>query len=234
MYETLEQNSRLGLVQMNVVILAAGKGRRYNAKAPPEYQTLTKCLLPLNGETILARQLRLLTNVGLTDVTVVVPPEFPFSNYDTKYLVDTLPNFPTSTTWSVRKCTHFFKRSGTMILMGDAVFPESTLHEILTKQYNDILFVVTQIPVAWTRIKGENVPSRYGLDEGYMVLLRDNGVDKFTKYLATAPTQDGRGIHYIAGKMRNVELYYPKGYIRDVDTWRELEEVKDWINKSKE
>jgi len=219
---------------MNVVILAAGKGRRFNAKAPPEYQVLTKCLLQLNGETILTRQLRLLTDVGLTDVTVVVPPEFPFNNYDTKYLIDTLPHFPTSTTWSLKKCVRFFKRSGTLILMGDTVFPTTTLNEVLAVPYEDILFVVTKIPRVWKRVDGVNVPSKYGLDEGYMVLLKNDGVDMFTKYLESAETKDGCGIHYIAGKMRNVELYYPKGYIRDVDTWRELEEVKEWLNKSKE
>ena len=49
-----------------VVILAAGQGRRLGLNAPP------KVLLDFNGSSLLARHLRILTGCGLRDVTLVV------------------------------------------------------------------------------------------------------------------------------------------------------------------
>jgi 2-aminoethylphosphonate-pyruvate transaminase len=53
---------------MKAVILAAGDGERL----APITQTLPKALLPIGSETILSRQIRQLTAVGVTEVIVVV------------------------------------------------------------------------------------------------------------------------------------------------------------------
>ena len=52
---------------MKVIILAAGHGSRMY----PMAQDMPKCLLTIRGETLLARQLRILRSCGISDVTVV-------------------------------------------------------------------------------------------------------------------------------------------------------------------
>ncbi|GAH22768.1 unnamed protein product, partial [marine sediment metagenome] len=52
---------------MRVIILAAG----YGSRMYPLAQDMPKCLLPILNETILGRQLRILKECGLSDITVV-------------------------------------------------------------------------------------------------------------------------------------------------------------------
>jgi choline kinase len=53
---------------MTGVILAAGRGARLNGGN----SALPKCLVPLGGETLLARNIRLLRGAGVDDIVVVV------------------------------------------------------------------------------------------------------------------------------------------------------------------
>jgi len=83
---------------MNVVIFAAGRGSRLKNSG---LNILTKCLLRLNGETILGRQLRLLRKYELTDITVTVPPTFPQKQYkDVKFRVYNVPENARET-WNI-------------------------------------------------------------------------------------------------------------------------------------
>ena len=52
---------------MKAVILAAGQSLRMR----PLAQDMPKCLLPINGEAILSRQLRILRSCGVRDIAVV-------------------------------------------------------------------------------------------------------------------------------------------------------------------
>lgn len=52
---------------MKAVILAAG----YGSRMYPLVQDMPKCLLTIKGETLLARQLRMLRGCGIEDITVV-------------------------------------------------------------------------------------------------------------------------------------------------------------------
>lgn len=52
---------------MKAIILAAG----YGSRMYPMAQDMPKCLLTIAGETLLARQLRILRSCGINDVTVV-------------------------------------------------------------------------------------------------------------------------------------------------------------------
>jgi len=113
--------------------------------------------------------------------------------------------------------------------MGDIVFMEETLKEVLSVPYDNILFAISKVADRWKRIEGKNIPIGYSTDEGYIVLIKEEGVKNLTEYLEFAKTEDGYGIHYIANKMRNVKHYIPKGFIRDIDFYSELEEVKAHI-----
>jgi len=52
---------------MKAIILAAG----YGSRMYPLAQDMPKCLLAIKGETLLARQLRILRSCGINDITVV-------------------------------------------------------------------------------------------------------------------------------------------------------------------
>lgn len=52
---------------MKVVILAAG----YGSRMYPIMQDTPKCLLTIEGETLLARQLRIMKDCGIEDITIV-------------------------------------------------------------------------------------------------------------------------------------------------------------------
>ena len=104
---------------MNVVIFAAGRGERYK-ETTRQINILTKCLIKLNGETVLERQIRLLKKNGLTDITVVVPLNFPQEKYNVKYRIIDVPSSETSVTWTMQHCLDLIH--DTFILCGDVVF----------------------------------------------------------------------------------------------------------------
>jgi len=52
---------------MKAIILAAG----YGSRMYPLAQDMPKCLLTIRGETLLARQLRILRSCGINDISVV-------------------------------------------------------------------------------------------------------------------------------------------------------------------
>jgi CTP:phosphocholine cytidylyltransferase-like protein len=53
---------------MQAIVLAVGRGTGLCAMT----QEVPKCLLPINGETLLGRLVRQVTSVGIPDILVVV------------------------------------------------------------------------------------------------------------------------------------------------------------------
>jgi len=215
---------------LKVCVLAAGRGNRYK-RTSKRFDVLTKCLIKLNGETILGRQIRLLEKHGLNDITVVVPPNFPTLDYNVKYRVSEVPNYPTAVTWSMQDVKDLFK-GGMMFLLGDVVFEEGVLNEILTVPFVSILFIGDVAPTGWKRIEDKQVPFKLGMLDGYAVIIKDNsGGKRICKFIDNSPKTDGHGLHYIAERMRDFTKWYkPKGFIRDIDTNHDLITVKEKLD----
>lgn len=162
----------------NVLILDAGKGVRFFGSEKDEYH---KCLLKLNGETILDRQIRLLNKAGLTDITVAIDAETGQKIKDAlvgrtvKIIEVTCHKEKYEKNWTLFQFKDLF--SNTLILNGDVIFSENTIPEILSLQIDDILFIGrTQ------NYSSSNRPPPIEREEIYMILVNEKGAKILRNY----------------------------------------------------
>lgn len=194
---------------MNVVILAAGGGSRYEY-SPKDFSVLTKCLLPLNGENILQRQVRLLKQHLDGGIIAVVPPKFPVEVSPIGYkFLDVNKH---EVTWTIKRCKKYI-REPTFILLGDVVFTEETLKEILNEPFDDTMFV------GWKELLRPNVWQ----GQVHAVLTKDG------KRFVDSLELDNKLFRELLKK--KVKLFTPNGFIRDVDFHKDLTEIREWIKK---
>lgn len=214
---------------MNVLILAAGRGERYREQSR-NFPILTKCLIRLNGETILGRQIRLLKKHGLHDITVAVPPHFPTLDYNAKFIILDAP--PRSEeTWTLQQCRDTIRNTSTLVLNGDVVFTDETLTEILNEPWTDIMFICGDIQVThWKRIGEERIAWKKEPRSIYGVLTHGDGGIKLKKILERIDTQRRiYGLFHLKNRIKRRKLYIPTGFITDVDKHVDLVEVKKWL-----
>jgi len=210
---------------MNVVVCSAGKASRY--KTP----ILTKGLVQLNGENILQRQIRLLKKNGLTDITVLVPPHFPTENYNVKFKVYDVPD-DTEETWTLNQCLDVINE--TFVLLGDVVFTENTLKEILNAKFENVLFIVGERYVS--RWKRENAneklkPVEYKYDESYGFLTKNNGDKTIKKIISNMKVYSRRhGLSWIRNRY-SLKQFYPNGFIMDLDKVEQLKKIKQTLKE---
>lgn len=162
---------------MRVLILNAGKGVRFFGPQEDEYH---KCLLKLNGETILDRQIRLLNMAGLTDITVVIDAKSGQKIKDVligknvKVIEVTCYREYYEKNWTLFQCKHLF--SETLVLNGDVIFSEVTIPKVLSffnqKTDKDIIFV------GWLQYNQwyDRAPP-YKRDELFMFIMNERGAE---------------------------------------------------------
>ena len=122
---------------MKGIILAAGRGARLNGD-----RNTPKCLVNVGGETLLSRNIRLLRNVGINDVTVVVGcaadrvrrlhPDVGF--------VENVKFAQTNSLYSLWLARPLLL-DGFVVLNCDVLFHPQLLADLLTAQYEDCLLV---------------------------------------------------------------------------------------------
>jgi len=124
---------------MKVIILAAG----YGSRMYPLAQEMPKCLLPINKETILDRQLRILKKCGLMDITIVAGfhKEKIIEQVGEEVAVRYNPHYEITgnlfTLWVVRDLLD----SDTIIMNADLVFTEQAIDNILSNKSGICLLV---------------------------------------------------------------------------------------------
>ena len=117
---------------MKAIILAAGYGSRMH----PLVQDMPKCLLTIKGETILARQLRILRSCGIEDITVVTGfhRERIVELYGEEVSIRYNPHYEITgsifSLWTVRD----FLTDDTIISNADSIFTEEPLKKLLANR----------------------------------------------------------------------------------------------------
>ncbi len=121
---------------MNVIILAAGEGKRLR----PLTNEKPKGLVKLFGKSILERQIEIFMNAGITDISIVTGfnanmIKFPKINYFHN------PNFKITNMIETLFCAKEKLNESTIISYGDIIF-ESTVLEKLIISENEISIII--------------------------------------------------------------------------------------------
>lgn len=127
---------------MEVVILSAGRGTRIGADKRYHISYIPKPLLPLNGETVIQRQIRLIKECGETNIKIVAGEN---KNDIQKILKDyTIQYYETNTNHKnalyelADLCRVTKEKEKMFVLLGDTVFSKDAIKEMLTKTTNGI------------------------------------------------------------------------------------------------
>lgn len=124
---------------MKAVILAAG----YGSRMYPLAQDIPKCLLTIKGETWLGRQLRILKNCGIKDITVITGfhQEKIVELYGEEVSIRYNPHYEITSTifslWIARDLLN----DDALILSADIIFTEKPIRTLLANDNSYCLIV---------------------------------------------------------------------------------------------
>ena len=131
----------MGKKKVKIFIFCAGLNKRLESEKP-------KCLLSLNGETILDRQIRFFYSKDFRDITIVVAELYPQmmeaiinhiqSRYpDIKFLKLNFQKRGCEKTWTLMNYLSLFENS--FIFLGDVVFNSKAFNQIIniSKRFKD-------------------------------------------------------------------------------------------------
>lgn len=125
---------------MKYIIMADGKGTRWN-----NYGNHSKHLCVINGETIIGRTVRLLNEMGISDVIITSHnPEMEFEGA-TRYE-------PKDNNEEIDRFTYEFLDEEVTFLYGDTYYNEDALHKIIETKTDDILFFATSTSIVGVKV----------------------------------------------------------------------------------
>lgn len=125
---------------MKYIIMADGKGTRWN-----NYDNHSKHLCVINGETIIGRTVRLLNEMGISDVIITSHnPEMEFEGA-TRYE-------PKDNNAEIDRFTYEFLDEEVTFLYGDTYYNEDALHKIIEAKTDDILFFATSTSIVGVKV----------------------------------------------------------------------------------
>ncbi len=111
------------------VIMADGNGTRWN-----NYQNVPKHLIKIDGETILARTVRLLNENGITDIII--------TSHDPRYDVEGAIRYePLNNIYEIDRFTDELIEGQTCFLYGDVYYTEKAIKKILKTKSKDVAFI---------------------------------------------------------------------------------------------
>jgi len=111
-----------------VIIMAAGVGSRWN-----NYMGVPKTMIPINREPILKRTIRLLRELGVTDITVTVPEEGIYGTLDAKQVVG-------KTEHEMDRFLNVENAEDALFLYGDVFYTEDAISKIVRNNKSPMFF----------------------------------------------------------------------------------------------
>lgn len=124
---------------MRAIILAAGFGSRMY----PLAQDVPKCLLPIENETILGRQIRLLKECGIQDIIVVIGHlgNKIYKEFERQVVFCTNPHYAiTNSLYSLWIAKNYLT-SDTIIANADVVFTRASLEALVSDGHTYCLLI---------------------------------------------------------------------------------------------
>ncbi|ABX12055.1 NTP transferase domain-containing protein [Nitrosopumilus maritimus] len=110
---------------MKVIIIAAGKGQRISK----EFKEIPKSLIPVNGKTILERQIKAFESNNISEIIVISGKHNQFDNKGMKIVKD-FENEKHDILGSLMVAKNFLQGE-VIILYSDIIFDENIIHQIL-------------------------------------------------------------------------------------------------------
>ena len=157
---------------MNAIILAAGQGTRLM----PMTNDKPKCLVKLFGKSILERQIDVLQNCGISDITVVTGYKSESINISK---IKKIHNNDFKTTNMLESFSCAFKKlsDSTIVSYGDIIFEKKILEKLIQSK-DDISVVVDQNWEKYWKIRFDNplsdAESLKLNDENYITSIGQN------------------------------------------------------------
>jgi choline kinase len=220
---------------MKAIIAAAGRGARLGALT----RHRPKCLLPINGESILARQLRILKLYGVNDIAIITGYKAGkiIERFKGKATLFNNPDFSTTTsTASLQKATDFMDED-MITLCSDVIFSEEFLKELVNDKHEYCMLVdkkhcdqeAVKVQITGNKVMNASkflpLKDSYG-EWAYISKIRKSGLSAYKSALLEC-VNENLGSMYIFNKLieKGYDVYYqPVNY-----EWTEVDFVRDLV-----
>lgn len=236
---------------MKAIILAAGKGSRLR----PHTANVPKCMIDINGKTMLHRIIDTFNSCGVTDISVVRGYKKEKINYPNITYYDN-PDFETTEQMSSLFCAESAMDDGFIVCFSDILFDKSVLERLLSAKSQIAVVVDTdwmegykdrkdhpmsqadKVVIEHGRIfeLGKNIPNHKATGEFIgLAKFSANGA-KFLK--ASKNRYSDRSYIYhalqqLAYLLIEVTPVLIKGGWREIDTCEDLEKARSLFKKKR-
>jgi choline kinase len=220
---------------MKAIITAAGRGSRLGALT--RYRP--KGLLPINGESIIARQIRILELYGITDVAIVTGyrSEKIIEHFKDRVTFFRNPDYLTTTsTASLEKAIDFMD-TDVIVMSCDTVFHEKSLKILIESEHQYCLLIdnnscdseAVKVLVDGDRVlkAGKELPAESAFGEWtYISKVKERGLAAYKDVLQECAVRKlGRSQIFVGLIQRGYDVHYE---VMNGD-WTEVDFVKDYI-----
>jgi len=115
-----------------------------------------------------------------------------------------------------------------MLLLGDVMFDEDTLIEILNEPFERVMFVGSDIYYcSWKNINGKKIGYNPTVESMHIILTKKGNTERILWCINKLGDVGMGNLYRKGGNIWNEDkLFIPKGYIKDADTFSEWREVK--------
>ncbi len=132
---------------MRFVIMADGKGSRWN-----NYMGIPKHLIEIDGESLLARTVRLLHEMKKDDIEVII------TSHDSRYEFEGATRYePMHNTIELERFTEELVQDDMCFLYGDTYYTEESIDIIMNTELDELLFFGTKKGIVAVRIKDSEI-----------------------------------------------------------------------------
>ena len=132
---------------MRFVIMADGKGSRWN-----NYMGIPKHLIEIDGESLLARTVRLLHEMKKEEIEVII------TSHDSRYEFEGAKRYePVHNTIELERFTEELVQDDMCFLYGDTYYTEESIEIIMNTDVDELLFFGTKKGIVAVRIKDSEV-----------------------------------------------------------------------------
>lgn len=220
---------------MKAIITAAGKGSRLGALT----RYIPKGLLPINGESIIARQLRILELYGITDVAIITGyrSEKITERFKDRVTFFCNPDYLTTVSSASLLKAIDFMDSDVIIMACDTVFPEKSLKVLLENEHKYCLLIdhnrcdneAVKVQIDGDKIlqAGKELPAENAFGEWtYISKVKKGGLAAYKDILQECAVKKlGRSQIFMGLIHRGYAVHYElmKG------EWTEVDFVKDYV-----
>ena len=155
---------------MNVIFIAAGSGTRLGSLTTE----LPKPLVPINGKSIIERQISLLVKNGIGDITVVVGPNKEKFNFENVEYIHDIKHAEHDQLGSLMAASEKINNE-TLILFADIIFDEIILKQMLEMKCD----IGIAVDLDWEKSYEERMDNPKA--EADKVLLSNGEIKKLSK-----------------------------------------------------